>query len=73
MINDTVLVYNTDYTVPEFDPTSLADDQLNLTLITIPTAGDTITIYRETKQDQQAVFPQNANFSSQKITEAVDK
>lgn len=73
MINDTVLVYSTDYTVPEFDPTSLADNQLNLTLITVPTAGDTITIYRETKQDQQAVFPQNAKFSSQKITEAVDK
>lgn len=73
MINDTVLVYNTDYTVPEFDPTSLVDNQLNLTLITVPTAGDIVTIYRETKQDQQAVFPQNAKFSSQKITEAIDK
>jgi len=73
MVGDTLLTYNIDYQVPAFDQESLDDNELYLTLLITPTAGDVITIYRETPLDQQAEFPQTAKFSSQKITEALDK
>jgi hypothetical protein len=73
MVGDELLVYSTDYQVPAFDQESLDDNELYLTLLVTPTAGDVITIYRETPLDQQAEFPQTAKFSSQKITEALDK
>ena len=73
MVEDELLVYNIDYQVPAFDQESLDDNELYLTLLITPTAGDVITIYRETSLDQQAEFPQTAKFSSQKITEALDK
>ena len=73
MVGDELLVYNIDYQVPAFDQESLDDNELYLTLLITPTVGDIITIYRETPLDQQAEFPQEAKFSSQKITEALDK
>ena len=73
MVEDELLVYNIDYQVPAFDQESLEDNELYLTLLVTPTVGDVITIYRETPLDQQAEFPQTAKFSSQKITEALDK
>ena len=83
MVKDQELTYNVHYQVPVFDPVSLETDELYLTLLITPTTnlndgvtieeGDLITIYRETPIDQQAEFPQTAKFSSQKITEALDK
>ena len=82
MVNDQELTYGTHYEIPPFDPISFASEQLKLHLLITPESsldtvsieeGDTITIYRETPIDQQAVFPQNAKFSSQKITEVLDK
>ena len=73
MVGDTLLTYNIDYQIPAFDQESLDDNELYLTLLITPTVGDVITIYRETPLDQQAEFPQTAKFSSQKITEALDK
>lgn len=73
MVGSTLLTYNIDYQVATFDQESLDDNELYLTLLITPTVGDIITIYRETPLDQQAEFPQTAKFSSQKITEALDK
>lgn len=73
MVGNELLVYNTDYQIPAFDQESLDDNELYLTLLVTPTAGDIITIYRDTPIDQQTEFPQEARFSSQKITEALDK
>ena len=57
------LVYNQDYTVLE---------QTLTIKIAIP-KGQTITIYRSTPLDQQAEFPQNNKFNSEKMNEALDK
>ena len=83
MVGSQELTYNVHYQVPPFDSESLKEDELYLTLLITPNAdlddgikievGDTITIYRATPLDQQAEFPQEAKFSSQKITEALDK
>ena len=83
MVRDQLLTYNVHYGVPSFDAESLDTNQLQIELYITPEeelddditieAGDTITIYRATPLDQQQEFPQNAKFSSQKITEALDK
>ncbi len=83
LINEQELEYGIHYSVPVFDAESLERNELEIELLITPdenlddgpiiTVGDTITIYRATTIDQQAEFPQNAKFSSQKITEVVDK
>ena len=61
--NNEQLVYNRDYTILE---------QTLTIKIAIP-QGQTITIYRSTPLDQQAEFPQNNKFNSEKMNEALDK
>lgn len=83
LINEQELTYNIHYQIPAMDTESLDTNELVLVLLITPTEdlddditvaeGDTITIYRATTIDQQAEFPQNAKFSSQKVTEALDK
>lgn len=83
MVNDQLLRYDIDYTVPDFNVVSWESQTLYVTLILREDSNaeegvdlhvnDTITIFRATAFDQQKTFPQNAKFDSQKITEALDK
>ena len=45
----------------------------SITTISTVAAGETLTLYRRTVLDQQASFPQNAKFNSEKINDALDK
>src|SRR5574344_250047 len=45
----------------------------SVTTISTVASGETLTLYRRTVLDQQASFPQNARFNSEKINNALDK
>ena len=45
----------------------------SVTTISTVASGETLTLYRRTVLDQQASFPQNAKFNSEKINDALDK
>lgn len=62
-INKELLEFNVDYSI-------LGQ---NVTLYRAVATEDTVTVCRETPLDQDSDFPQEAEFDSQKITDALDK
>lgn len=83
LFNEEAFLNNTAEAITDENIENVISNQLNVELLITPEEdlddgitiedGDTITIFRLTPLDQQQEFPQNGKFSSQKITEALDK
>lgn len=83
LFNEEAFLYNIAEPITDENIENVIANQLNVELLITPEEdlddgitiadGDTITIFRHTPLDQQQEFPQNGKFSSQKITEALDK